>query len=510
MFSSIRYKLLFFMILNILIFAIFLYGFNSIFAEKYYIKNKKNILIENSNKIKNIIKDIDISGGEYDESVNYEIKRLEKNIGGVINIGKIDGTLYFPSSESSNSPPPSPENPFFITDENLNNSVKPADFKKGGHEKDIKIWEIYKDGSFFIKLKDPHLKIETLRFQTHLGDELTLLIWVPMNEISQSVSILNTFTQIITILTIFIAVILAFFISKTFTKPITEINNITKKISHLDFTETLKINGKDEISELSNSINYLSQKLNTAIFELNIKNQKLKNDIDSERKLDKMRKEFVSNVSHELKTPIFLIQGYAEGLKKNVIDSEEKRNFYCDVIIEESDKMDILVKDLLNLSALQSENLSINRINFNIEEVLKDIIGKMETVLKDNNVNITLEGEKQITVNADPVKIEQIIINFLNNAINHLDKNKKIIITLLTHNNKVRVSVFNTGKHIPAKFLDKIWTSFYKIDEARSREYGGTGLGLSIVKAIQKAHKNDYGVNNIKDGVEFWFDVDMI
>lgn len=515
MFSSIRYKLLFFMTINIIIFALLLYGANTLFASKYYTENKKYILQESSKKIKDIIQNENINNGSYTDDVNFKINRLERKIGGVVVIGKLDGTIYYPSATDPKFPeknevtPPFRDNPFFKVDKNSIYNITLASKKRLPHKNAITEWEKLNDQSFFVKLQDPNLKIETLRFQTNLGNGLTLLIWVPIDQISESVKVSNTFTKIITLISITISMLLAAFLSKTFTKPITEINKTAKKISELDFSKTLKISGKDEISQLSQSINHLSYELSSKISELNVKNEQLKHDIEHERELDKLRKEFVSNVSHELKTPIFLIQGYAEGLKNNIANDEEKKNFYCDVIMEESDKMAVIVKDLLDISELENSNFSINKSNFNIVSLTKDIVNKMQAVLDDKSIDLSIVADNDFIVNADPVRIEQVIINLLNNAINHLNEKKKIRITLKKHDNKVKVLVYNTGEHIPDDSIKKIWDSFYKVDKARTREYGGSGLGLSIVQAIQKAHRNKYGVNNVKDGVEFWFDVDL-
>lgn len=300
------------------------------------------------------------------------------------------------------------------------------------------------------------------------------------------------------------------FISGKFTRPIKKINIITKKMSELDFSEIIHVKGKDEIAQLSHSINDLSYKLDSAIGELNSKNRRLEQDIDHERKLDKMRQEFVSSVSHELKTPIFLIQGYADGLKANVAKDEEKRNFYCDVIMDEADKMDVLVKDLLDLSQIESGMFEINKCSFDITSLVKDVLIKHEPVFEEKQINVEIQEMDNVFVNADPMRIEQVIVNFLNNAINHMDEQRKLKVAISKEAGKARISVYNSGWHIPEEALEKIWLSFYKVDEARTREYGGTGLGLSIVRAIMEAHQNRYGVNNVTEGVEFWFMVDLV
>ena len=235
---------------------------------------------------------------------------------------------------------------------------------------------------------------------------------------------------------------------------------------------------------------------------------KLTEDIERERRIDKMRKEFISSVSHELKTPIALIQGYAEGLKLNVNEDEENRNFYCDVIMDEAGKMNRLVKDLLDLSQIEAGYFRLEKTVFDISFLVDHVLDKYRPILLEKGLKVDVEKKENVAVNGDIVRIEQVLVNLLNNAINHVDDSKLIKITVTTRNEKIRVSVYNSGKTIPEESLDKIWTSFYKVDKARTRAYGGTGLGLSVVRAILELHRNAFGVENHINGVTFWFEVD--
>ena len=248
--------------------------------------------------------------------------------------------------------------------------------------------------------------------------------------------------------------------------------------------------------------------LDTAITELNIKNKKLEEDIEKERKIDEMRKEFISSVSHELRTPLSVIQGYAEGLVSNVTESEEDRKFYCDVIMKETDKMNKLVKDLLNLSQIESGYFHIEKTEFNLTSLIEYVLNKYKSIFAEKNIEIQFELGESYIVCGDMVRIEQILTNYINNAINHVDNNRIIKISQIVNKDKIKISVFNSGKHIPEESIEKIWTSFYKVDKARTRAYGGYGLGLSIVKALADLHNNAYGVENIEGGVTFWFEVD--
>ena len=221
-----------------------------------------------------------------------------------------------------------------------------------------------------------------------------------------------------------------------------------------------------------------------------------------------MRKEFISNVSHELKTPIALIQGYAEGLQESISDNPEDMDYYCDVIIDEAGKMNKMVKNLLTLNQLEFGDGSVNMERFDIISVIAGVIHSMQIKANEKQVNIEFNQMEPIYVWADEFQIEEVITNYLSNALNHVDENRIIQVKIQEKNGIVRVSVFNTGKNIPENELDNIWVKFYKVDKARTRAYGGNGIGLSIVKAIMDRHEKKRGAINRPDGVEFWFELD--
>jgi two-component system, OmpR family, sensor histidine kinase VanS len=508
--KSIRYKLLVYMTISVLVFAVLLLGANTFFAEKYYVNHNKSILIKTTKEIVQLISNLENMSDLQKDDVIYRLTRLEKSIGGSVIIGKLEGQQYYPIYRDIKGLPPKVliVNPFVELDRYNALNKKVYAFSKDKVDA-LNSIEIHDENSFFVITKDPGLKIDTLRYQTHLENDLMILVWIPMAEISESAAVSNRFTAIVALITIFITGLWTLYVSDKFTRPIKQINITTKKMAELDFSQTLDISSEDEIGQLSQSINHLSHKLKMTIGELNKKNQQLEQDIDKGKRIDTMRREFVSNVSHELKTPIFLIQGYAEGLKNNIVTDEEKRSFYCDVIMEEAEKMDAIVKDLLNLSQIESGNMDLNKYDFDIEQLIEDVTKKLEPIFKEKDISINTEIALKNLVNGDPIRIEQVIVNYMNNAINHVDGNKKIKVTAEEKNSKVRVSIFNTGQHIPEELLERIWISFYKVDKARTRSYGGTGLGLAIVKAIQQAHCNEYGVMNIDDGVLFWFDIDL-
>ncbi len=243
------------------------------------------------------------------------------------------------------------------------------------------------------------------------------------------------------------------------------------------------------------------------VSRLRIANLQLKEDIRERKEIDDMRKEFLANVSHELKTPIALIQGYAEGLKEGVASGEEARNEYCDVIIDEAGRMNNMVRQILNLTRLESgtEQLSIEK--FDITEFLRQKIAAFDIKAKEKGATFVLKNEETLEVATDPGKIEEVLDNFYANALDHVSGEMRIETGAYYYEDKVRISVFNTGEHIPEDELEKIWIKLYKVDKARTREFGGAGLGLSIVKAIMDELGGRYGAENSDGGVTFWFEV---
>ena len=303
-------------------------------------------------------------------------------------------------------------------------------------------------------------------------------------------------------------------ITERFTKPIEELNGIANGMANLDFSKKYRIqDNEDEINELGRSINTLSDKLEDTIYQLKLNNMELEKDIEQRSRIDEMRKQFISDVSHELKTPIALIQGYAEGLVENVIQDEESKKFYSEVILDEANKMDKLVKRLLELMKLEYEDRNFNDRVFDLSEVINEVIKNSKVILEEKKIDVEFKNTEPINVYADDFYIEQVVTNYFTNAIKNVDKVKgKTLIKINVKNSKapgkIRVSVFNTGQNIADEDLSRIWTRFYKVDSSRNRSNGGTGIGLSLVKAIMNKYNSNYGVVNKVDGVEFYFEID--
>lgn len=343
----------------------------------------------------------------------------------------------------------------------------------------------------------------------YFSDNRTIFIMsTPLSSIRESVAITNRFLTYVGLLALIASSILMYFATRKVTLPILQLASLSEKMSNLDFEAKYSGQAEDEIGVLGNSMNMLSDRLKETIGELKSANLQLHEDIEEKIQIDEMRKDFIANVSHELKTPIALIQGYAEGLTEGMADEKDSRDYYCSVIIDEANKMNKMVKQLLTLTALEFGNDSTSIEAFDLIELIRGIISSTQILLQQKEGELVLDSPESLLVWADEFKIEEVITNYLSNAFHHLDGERKIKFTVTSDHGTARVSVFNTGSPIPEEDIPNLWTKFYKVDKARTREYGGSGIGLSIVKAIVEAHHKEYGVVNHETGVEFWFTVD--
>ncbi|WIY60797.1 sensor histidine kinase [Bacillus arachidis] len=314
----------------------------------------------------------------------------------------------------------------------------------------------------------------------------------PVDEAVQMVKDYYIYIIAFVLILIFLA---SFYYSKQIAKPLLRINDTTKKIANLDFTERIPITSKDEIGDLSQNINMLSNTLHSHI-------EQLEQDIEKERKLENTRKEFISGVSHELKTPLSIMKSCISILKDGV--AEHKKEYYFQAMEKEVDKMDMLILDMLELAKFESGTYKMKMDIFYIDGVIEHICEQLslEIAKKELNVHKCL---LPIEVVANQHRIEQVIINFVTNAIRYTPEKKDIIISIRDELNRIKICIENKGAHIEAEQLDKIWDRFYRIDTARQRSKGGTGLGLAISKNILELHGVEYGVDNTVDGVLFYF-----
>ena len=338
------------------------------------------------------------------------------------------------------------------------------------------------------------------------GDHI--LIRASFSSITESAALSNQFFLYISLAAALIGFVVMYFVSNRFLGPITVLTNIAKRMSELDFTAKYEVKTEDEVGVLGNTMNMLSETLEQALAELKEANTELKKDLEKKEQIDAMRKEFLSNVSHELKTPIALIQGYAEGLLDNINDDEESRQFYCEVIVDEARKMNQMVKKIMDLNQLEFGYNTVTMEHFDIIAMIRAVIAKSDILLKQKEISLVFDADAPIYVWSDAYMSEEVFTNYLTNAINHADGEKRIDIQLEKKEKTVKITVHNTGEQIPEEDLSKLWDKFYKVDKARTREYGGSGVGLSIVKASMEQLGQPYGVYNCEDGVSFWFELD--
>ena len=343
-----------------------------------------------------------------------------------------------------------------------------------------------------------------------LGNGNLIMMRTALESIAESVTISNNFVSYVGFMIAVLILLTVFFITKKITDPITDLSAISDEMKALNFEAKYKPRKfTNELDRLGENINELSSTLEKTITELKNANYELQQDIDKKNELDEMRRDFISNVSHELKTPIALIQGYAEGLSEGINDDDaESRQFYCEVIMDEAAKMNNMVKKLLTLNQLEFGKSDMTMERFNIVDMVKNYMKSAEILARQKNVTVRMEEYPDIYVWADEFKTEEILQNYYSNAINHVAGEMIIEIKLQLIENHVRISVFNTGTPIPEDSIKHIWDKFYKVDKARTREYGGSGVGLSIVKAIMDSMHQQYGVINYDNGVEFWFELE--
>lgn len=340
---------------------------------------------------------------------------------------------------------------------------------------------------------------------TTSNDKTYIVIAVTsFQNITEATQVIQDFYKYIGIVVIALGLILSYIYSDLISKPLISINKTAKKLSALDFSEKCTVERDDEIGSLAKTLNFLSQNLHNALEDLKIKNAKLKEEVEKERRLENLRKDFIAGVSHELKTPIGIISGYAEGIKDGIAD-DESRDVYLDIIIDEAKKMDKLVMDMLELSKLENGKTDIMLSSFSLSKLTQQILIKNSVDINNNNLEVITNINSNYLVIGDEFKIEQVISNFVTNAIKYSPPENKIIVDIYEKDSIINFSIENTGAHINEKELPEIWTQFYRIDSSRTRTSKSFGLGLSIVKNILTLHESTFGAINTENGVKFYF-----
>ena len=462
---------------------------NNTFLEKYYMNDKQKALLETYQFMNRASNEDKIGTEEFD----IEFQKI---------CGRYNVSFVLLDAESKTLKTSTPD--YSTLNRRLLNNL----FDQSSTDNDRLL---QKDEKYEIQIAtDERINTDFLEMWGVLDNGNLFLLRSPLESIRESVNLANRFLAYVGVGAAVVSAIIVLVISSKITKPIKELTEISERMIHLDFEAKYTGKSKTEIALLGQNINELSCTLEQTISELKSANNELQRDIEKKNKIDEMRKEFLSNVSHELKTPIALIQGYAEGLMEGISDDEESRNYYCEVIVDEAAKMNNMVKKLLTLNQLEFGNDNVTMERFDIVALIRNYLQSAEILCRQKNVKVIMKEYQPVYVWADEFMIEEVFGNYFSNAMNHVADERVIDVKLLVIEKKVRISVFNTGEPIPEESISHIWEKFYKVDKARTREYGGSGVGLSIVKAIMEALNQKYGVKNYDNGVEFWFELETV
>ncbi len=461
-FKSIRVKLFVSLCIVVILIVLFLIIINNVVLESFYLYSKTESIKTVYEKINTYYNEIQINGNS-SINIDEELNKISTKNDFDILIKNDENILLYSSGKNLSTAIDK------INEIIINNKINSIEYKGN---KDV---IIYKSSNVVIrKVVDLRSSINYIFLTGQLDNGYILYIRIPISSIQESVRISNNLLILIGGISILIAGIIASIISRKFTQPITQLNKIATNMSKLDFSKKyIEKDTDDEINNLGKSINLMSEKLETTIKQLRETNVELEKDIEEKSKIDEMRKQFISDVSHELKTPIALIQGYAEGLVENVNTDEESRKFYAEVILDEAEKMDALVKSLLELMKLEYGKREFTNTKFDIVELINEVIRKCSVMLEENKIEVEFDQSKKTYVIADNFYIDQVVTNYFTNAIKHANEvngKKQIKIKLEERkNNKIRIKVFNTGEKIKEENLNRIWQRFYKEDTSRNR-----------------------------------------
>ena len=466
---------------------LFCWFINNTFLERYYMKDKQKALLETYQVLNRASNEDKIGTDEFD----IEFQKI---------CGRYNVSFILLDAKSKTLKTSTPD--YSTLSRRLLNNL----FEQNYEDNDRLL---QKGEKYEIQIAtDDRINTDFLEMWGVLDNGNLFLLRCPLESIRESVNLANRFLAYVGFGAAIVSAVIVLIISGKITKPIKELTEISERMIHLDFEAKYTGKSKTEIALLGQNINELSCTLEQTISELKSANNELQRDIEKKNKIDEMRKEFLSNVSHELKTPIALIQGYAEGLKEGISDDEESRDFYCEVIMDEASKMNNMVKKLLTLNQLEFGNDNVTMERFDIVSLIKNYLQSAEILCRQKDVKVIMKEYQPIYVWADEFMVEEVFGNYFSNAMNHVAYDKVIDVKLLVKEKTVRISVFNTGEPIPEESISHIWEKFYKVDKARTREYGGSGIGLSIVKAVMESMGQNYGCRNYEDGVEFWFELD--
>ena len=499
--NSIRAQLAAVFVLLLLAVVAVIFFMNTVFLKRYYISNKKKQIISSYDSIDAL-----------SEKAGAETDAFKEGVDSLTADSRLLVVIVDPGMHIIYSTEREPE---MIAARLLWRMIsgdpgnEPGNDEGSGEGKHEDIAVLGSNESYNITTStDPAMKSDYIELWGYMTNGDLIFIRTPLESIRESAKISTKFILYIGILIAVVGAVGMWFVTKKITEPILELTDISDRMAHLDFDARYESNVTNEIGELGHHMNEMSSQLEHAISDLKSANAELQQDIEKKEKIESMRSEFISNVSHELKTPIALVSGYAEGLRDGIADDEESRNEYLNVIIDESEKMGKLVSNLLELNHIEFGNDPAHMERFDVTALIAGVISSSEILAKRFGADIRFEASKPVYVWSDEAKTETVFNNYLTNAIHYAGGEKRIEVTVTAKDGNVRVEVYNTGDGIPEDSIDRIWEKFYKVDKARTREVGGSGVGLSIVKAIMETLNKPCGVINYTDGVTFWFELE--
>jgi two-component system, OmpR family, sensor histidine kinase ArlS len=346
------------------------------------------------------------------------------------------------------------------------------------------------NGEMIVKLRNEVIDQNMLLYGREVNSDFGnyyIFLNTPLDPIDSTISIITNQFVYVTFFVFLLATVLAFYIARRLSSPIVQMKKSAMSLAKGNYDVHFEASEFEEITELANTLNHTGQEL---------------------KKMDELRRDLIANVSHDIKTPLTMIKAYAEMIRDLTGDNKNKREENLGVILDEVDHLDALVKDMTQLSQLQSNVLSMNRSDFDLVALTNHILKLMDALIISNEIEVDFLTPEKVMVNGDKIKIQQVIFNYISNAIKFIGEDRKLIIQILLEDEFVRFEVTDHGVGIKDEDLAHIWDRYYKIDKHHARNIGGTGLGLSIARAILKGHGVDFGVlSEIKEGSTFWFNL---
>ena len=313
-----------------------------------------------------------------------------------------------------------------------------------------------------------------------------VFIYNNLEDISGATAIVKNQLVYLTVVAIIFAILIAYFLSKKLTEPILQLTGEARKMGHSG-KPVFKESGILEIDELAETLGVVQEEF---------------------AKTDEVRRDLMANVSHDLKTPLTMIKAYAEMVRDISHKDELKRDEHLNIIVSETDRLNILVNDLLSLSKLEAHAEEIKKTEFDLITEIKEVVKKYEIIKETEDYEFILEVPETANVFADKNKLNQVIYNLINNAINYTGVDKRVTVRVTEEKRKYLCEIIDTGKGIKEEEINRIWDKYYKNDKNHQRNVVGTGIGLSIVKNILVKHNFEYGVKSQKNkGTTFWFKV---